>query len=100
MVAALAVKNLTKVYGNGFEALKGITLEVQQGDFFALVKIEFLRHHTQHTAGIKGIVINVIAHDSGFALRLLDQATDNAKGGGFASSVGAKQCEEISAGFL
>ena len=37
MVAALAVKNLTKVYGNGFEALKGITLEVQQGDFFALL---------------------------------------------------------------
>ena len=37
MVAALAVENLTKVYGNGFEALKGITLEVQQGDFFALL---------------------------------------------------------------
>ena len=37
MVAALAVENLTKVYGNGFEALKGITLEVKEGDFFALL---------------------------------------------------------------
>lgn len=37
MVAALAVEDLTKVYGNGFQALKGITLEVEQGDFFALL---------------------------------------------------------------
>lgn len=37
MSAALSVKNLTKVYGNGFQALKGITLDVEQGDFFALL---------------------------------------------------------------
>ncbi|MDF1763261.1 MAG: ABC transporter ATP-binding protein [Oleibacter sp.] len=37
MVAALEVENLTKVYGNGFEALKGINLKVEQGDFFALL---------------------------------------------------------------
>ena len=37
MVAALAVENLSKVYDNGFEALKGITLEVAKGDFFALL---------------------------------------------------------------
>lgn len=34
---ALSIRNLSKTYGNGFEALKGIDLEVQQGDFFALL---------------------------------------------------------------
>jgi len=37
MTAALSIKNLKKTYNNGFEALKGISLEVQQGDFFALL---------------------------------------------------------------
>lgn len=37
MTTALSISNLCKVYGNGFEALKGINLEVQQGDFFALL---------------------------------------------------------------
>ncbi|WP_320820255.1 ABC transporter ATP-binding protein [Thalassolituus sp.] len=37
MVPALMVEGLAKVYGNGFEALKGINLTVQQGDFFALL---------------------------------------------------------------
>ena len=30
---ALSIRGLTKVYGNGFQALKGIDLDVQQGDF-------------------------------------------------------------------
>ncbi len=34
---ALSIKQLTKVYANGFEALKGIDLDVDQGDFFALL---------------------------------------------------------------
>lgn len=34
---ALSIRNLTKVYNNGFEALKGINLDVNQGDFFALL---------------------------------------------------------------
>lgn len=34
---ALSVKNLTKVYANGITALKGINLEVAEGDFFALL---------------------------------------------------------------
>lgn len=34
---ALSIQNLTKVYKNGFEALKGISLDVNQGDFFALL---------------------------------------------------------------
>ncbi|MCW8931235.1 MAG: ABC transporter ATP-binding protein [Gammaproteobacteria bacterium] len=34
---ALEIKDLTKVYKNGFEALKGIDLQVKKGDFFALL---------------------------------------------------------------
>jgi len=34
---ALEVKNLTKTYANGVEALKGISLNVEEGDFFALL---------------------------------------------------------------
>lgn len=34
---ALSIRGLTKVYGNGFHALKGIDLDVKQGDFFALL---------------------------------------------------------------
>jgi len=34
---ALTITNLTKVYDNGFEALKGVSLIVKQGDFFALL---------------------------------------------------------------
>ncbi|MFK8047995.1 MAG: ABC transporter ATP-binding protein [Halioglobus sp.] len=37
MIPALSIDGLEKVYGDGFEALKGISLEVQQGDFFALL---------------------------------------------------------------
>jgi len=34
---ALSIRGLTKTYDNGFSALKGIDLEVAQGDFFALL---------------------------------------------------------------
>lgn len=37
MIPALSIDGLKKVYGDGFEALKGISLEVEQGDFFALL---------------------------------------------------------------
>ena len=37
MTKALTIQNLTKVYNNGFQALKGIDLEVEEGDFFALL---------------------------------------------------------------
>jgi ABC-2 type transport system ATP-binding protein len=35
--SALKIKSLTKTYDNNFEALKGIDLEVLDGDFFALL---------------------------------------------------------------
>lgn len=34
---ALEIRDLKKQYANGFEALKGISLEVEQGDFYALL---------------------------------------------------------------
>ena len=34
---ALSLRNLKKIYNNGFVALKGIDLEVEAGDFFALL---------------------------------------------------------------
>jgi ABC-type multidrug transport system ATPase subunit len=34
---ALSIRNLRKTYNNGFEALKGIDLDVVEGDFFALL---------------------------------------------------------------
>jgi ABC-2 type transport system ATP-binding protein len=37
MTAAIHISNLTKTYSNGFQALKGIDLEIKQGDFFALL---------------------------------------------------------------
>ena len=34
---ALSIKNLTKTYSNGLQALKGIDLDVRPGDFYALL---------------------------------------------------------------
>jgi ABC-2 type transport system ATP-binding protein len=34
---ALSIRDLRKVYGNGVEALKGVSLDVAAGDFFALL---------------------------------------------------------------
>lgn len=36
-MSALSVRQLTKVYANGISALKGIDLDVAEGDFFALL---------------------------------------------------------------
>ena len=37
MSYALEIKNLKKTYENGFEALRGVNLSVEKGDFFALL---------------------------------------------------------------
>ena len=34
---ALSIKDVKKVYGNGVEALKGVSLDIPEGDFFALL---------------------------------------------------------------
>lgn len=36
-MSALSISNLSKIYDNGFHALKGISLTVEPGDFFALL---------------------------------------------------------------
>ena len=37
MTSALSINDLRKTYGNGVVALKGVSLEVEEGDFFALL---------------------------------------------------------------
>jgi len=37
MTSALMIKDLRKTYSNGFDALKGVSLNVEQGDFYALL---------------------------------------------------------------
>ncbi|SDG27606.1 ABC transporter ATP-binding protein [Pseudomonas seleniipraecipitans] len=37
MSTALSIRQLTKTYGNGFQALHGLDLDVAEGDFFALL---------------------------------------------------------------
>ncbi|MBS0400220.1 MAG: ABC transporter ATP-binding protein, partial [Proteobacteria bacterium] len=37
MHPALAFRNLTKTYANGVKALKGVNLDVREGEFFALL---------------------------------------------------------------
>ena len=37
IMKALCIKNLKKTYSNGFEALKGIDLTVDSGDFYSLL---------------------------------------------------------------
>ncbi len=65
---ALEITDLRKVYGNGVEALKGINLSVEAGDFFALLgpngagkttAIGILTSLVQKTAGS----IKVFGHD-------------------------------------
>ena len=37
MAPVVSIQNLTKTYGNGFEALKGIDLEIEEGEILALL---------------------------------------------------------------
>ena len=37
MTDALTLRDLSKTYGNGFQALKGINLTVPEGEFYALL---------------------------------------------------------------
>ncbi|MEE4660987.1 MAG: ABC transporter ATP-binding protein [Halieaceae bacterium] len=37
MTAALSIRDLSKTYGNNVQALRGISLDVEEGDFFALL---------------------------------------------------------------
>ena len=61
MTTALSISNLRKVYNNGFEALKGISFEVQQGDFFALLGPNGAGKST--TLGIVSSLVNKTSGD-------------------------------------
>lgn len=60
---ALKVENLRKTYKNGVEALKGISLDVQEGDFFAL-----LGPNGAGKSTLIGIVSSLVNASSGDAL--------------------------------
>ncbi len=60
MIPALTIENLCKVYGDGFEALKGISLEVEQGDFFAM-----LGPNGAGKSTTIGIICSLVAKTSG-----------------------------------
>jgi len=53
---ALEIKQLKKCYGNGFVAVKGLDLEVKQGDFFALLGANGAGKST--TIGIVASLVN------------------------------------------
>lgn len=68
MSSALSIRQLTKTYGNGFQALKGIDLDVAEGDFFALLgpngagkstTIGILSTLVNKTSG----TVNIFGHD-------------------------------------
>jgi ABC-2 type transport system ATP-binding protein len=68
MSSALSIRQLTKTYGNGFQALHGIDLDVSEGDFFALLGPNGAGKST--TIGIistlvnkTGGTVNVFGHD-------------------------------------
>lgn len=56
MSSALSIRQLTKTYGNGFQALKGIDLDVKEGDFFALLGSNGAGKST--TIGILSTLVN------------------------------------------
>jgi ABC-2 type transport system ATP-binding protein len=57
---ALSIKGLTKAYGNGFQALKGVDLDVMPGDFFAL-----LGPNGAGTSTIIGIISSLVRKTTG-----------------------------------
>jgi ABC-2 type transport system ATP-binding protein len=68
MSSALSIRQLTKTYGNGFQALSGIDLDVAKGDFFALLgpngagkstTIGILSTLVNKTSG----TVNIFGHD-------------------------------------
>lgn len=58
---ALTISNLRKTYNNGFEALKGIDLTVEEGDFFALLGANGAGKST--TIGIITSLVNATSGD-------------------------------------
>lgn len=78
-MTALSIQNLKKTYGNGFEALKGVDLEVERGDFFAL-----LGPNGAGKSTLIGIISSLVNKTSG-KVRVFDHDLDTDR-------VAAKTC--------
>ena len=78
-MTALSIQNLKKTYSNGFEALKGVDLEVERGDFFAL-----LGPNGAGKSTLIGIISSLVNKTSG-KVRIFDHDLDN-------DQVAAKTC--------
>jgi ABC-2 type transport system ATP-binding protein len=70
MSTALKITNLTKKYSNGVEALKGVSLEVPTGDFFAL-----LGPNGAGKSTIIGIATGLVSKSSG-TVEIFGHSTD------------------------
>lgn len=70
MAHALNIQNLRKTYDNGVEALKGVSLTVEEGDFFAL-----LGPNGAGKTTIIGIITSLVNKTSGEAL-IFDASID------------------------
>ena len=74
---ALAIQNLKKTYNNGFQALKGVDLDVDSGDFFAL-----LGPNGAGKSTMIGIISSLVTKTSGEVTVFghdLDKANERAK---------------------
>lgn len=77
MSDALSISGLRKVYTNGFEALKGVSFTVKQGDFFALLGPNGAGKST--TLGIVSSLVNKSAGEVAIFGFDLDQQRAQAK---------------------
>jgi ABC-2 type transport system ATP-binding protein len=72
LMQALKVENLTKTYKNGVQALKGVSLEVEEGDFFAL-----LGPNGAGKSTLIGVVSSLVNASSGETLVFGDSVQKN-----------------------
>ena len=77
MLPALEISGLTKTYKGGFQALKGIDLTVNQGDFFALLGPNGAGKST--TIGIITSLVNKTAGKVAVFVHDIDQELETAK---------------------
>ncbi|TMP45306.1 ABC transporter [Pseudoalteromonas citrea] len=77
MTIALNIQGLKKVYKNGVEAVKGIDLKVEQGDFFALLGPNGAGKST--TIGVIASLVNKTAGQVSVFGHSIDTALEDAK---------------------
>ncbi|RJE76308.1 ABC transporter [Pseudoalteromonas sp. MSK9-3] len=77
MTIALDIQGLNKVYKNGVEAVKGIDLKVEQGDFFALLGPNGAGKST--TIGVIASLVNKTAGQVSVFGHSIDTALEDAK---------------------